>query len=147
MNTKQLQFSYLAGFVDGEGQISIICRKRQGAGKDVFLPIICVVNTNKNSLIPFVNLFGGKIQYKKHNNIKWKDCYRWDYRGQRVLNVLIELLPYLKVKKRQAEIVSEYIKKYYGNYYRKGVKGTPIKIQRIKEKYYFKLKKLNHKGK
>lgn len=142
----KIQNAYLAGFLDGEGYIAIM-KRRERQVKDMYIPYIVVANTQKEVLNLFQKQFGGKLYLKKFKNYKWKNCYRWDIRGSQVKKILECLLPYLVLKRKQAESLLKYITKSYGVYFRKGCKGMPIQFHKDRIKIYEKMRQLNRKGK
>lgn len=70
-----------------------------------------VTNTVKEPLLGFQDRYGGRLDYDpntKHPN--WQPLYRWYIFATGVRPFLEDLLPYLYVKKRPAEIAIEYRK-------------------------------------
>lgn len=91
--------AYLAGFVDGEGSI-ILHRSRDRTAMR-----IAITNTNKGVIDWIQTITGvGNIVEKKSKNAKHKDCYIWLCNSQSAEDVLIQILPYLKIKIQQAEL-------------------------------------------
>lgn len=95
--------AWAAGFVDGEGCISLYERKDRKTGYYIKLH---VANTNKASLERLQALFGGSIQYIQRGSPErnWKPSFAWIVSHVKAHNALVELLPYLFVKKKQAEL-------------------------------------------
>jgi len=107
---------YLAGLLDGEGMITISVRK---GGKTIkgkiyervgLTPIISFTNSCKNLIDWLTSVLRGstlKSPYEKGD--KWKVVYTLQI--ARLLDVklfLEQTLPFLKVKRRQAELVLEF---------------------------------------
>lgn len=96
--------AYIAGIVDGEGSITInITRCR-------WSPLISVINTYEELidwLVPRFHVNKLKVKTLK----RWKERYiinvwkTWD-----VITILEQIMPYLIVKKRNAELVLEFCK-------------------------------------
>lgn len=121
--TKQSKFSYLAGFMDGEGSFSIVKtfsvqRKRDGS-KQKYVTYKCMVsvcNTNKEVMDWIALTFGGKVLTgsNKNRNPKYKTRYAWFRTSHEdIEKFTLGVLPYLIVKRKQALIALEFCKTYY----------------------------------
>ena len=143
---KSTQAAYLAGLIDGEGYIGLV--KRNGTKNFICIPVICVVNTNKEIMDWLVAVFGGFIQ--KRNSIKYnanaRTAYSWDFRGERCLSVLKTIQPFARIKQPQILILIEFIEEYYRRYYMKGSKGMPDSARAIHIQFHQHLKELNSRG-
>lgn len=107
MNKRDLLI-WAAGFFDGEGCVNIarcVNRRSNSKGEHTYvcyqLAIIAAQKTPK-ALENFVSLFGGKLnsQLCQGKFIVWN----WKVTGQKAADALVELLPYLYVKRTPAEI-------------------------------------------
>ena len=76
--------------------------------------------------------------YNKHDRKK-KACYRWQVVCNEALLFLETILPYLKIKKKQAEVAIEFQKNRY--HHRPKKEEIPDNIERC-EKVYQELKLL-----
>lgn len=107
----ETDLAYIAGIVDGEGHIQII---RFPAPKKKSTPgwrtTIAVDVTNTDEwLINYLFLnFGGTVYEVKHNNLKWKRCWRWAIRANKAERFLSLILPYLHLKKPHAELAIKF---------------------------------------
>lgn len=97
-NDRRTRVIYAAGFFDGEGWVSISTRGKRGqpalrigAGQLVKAPLELLAS-----------LWGGAIVQDK------KGMYRWHITSARADGALSELIPFLIVKREQAEIGREY---------------------------------------
>ena len=89
------ELSYIAGFFDGEGYISLSYYKK----KNTFCLCAGVNNTNKYVLLEIKKIFGGNINtYSDKRNKNWKPLHRWKVFNQQALNFLKFIHPYLKIK-------------------------------------------------
>jgi hypothetical protein len=95
--------AYVAGFVDGEGCISAGCRRNCIEGG------ISVGSTNRDVLLYLRSVTGvgcvGSIGRKRKKN--HRPVYTWDVSVASVKSLLIQLIPFLQVKRRQAELMIE----------------------------------------
>ena len=131
-----MDWSYLAGFVDGEGYIGIArARRFNGVSYGVHLDI---GNTNKNIVKEIQKFIGIKRKIKEYD--RPTKFYRIYYTGDSCRAVLGNLLPYLIVKKQQAEIVSNFPKRKHNNQFGK-VNNFYIEFEQ--EKLYRKCRELN----
>lgn len=96
-----LDAAYLAGFVDGEGTLTVIKDKNK---KRVCLRIS---NTNEEIINWIKDIVGnGHIVKRTWQNKKWKDSFEYSLDGvNRVKELVSQLFPFIRVKKIQATIV------------------------------------------
>ena len=91
-------YIYLAGFIDGEG-----CIRVNNA------PRLHITNTNKDIMDWIKDNFGGYLWAEEKSYIEnAKTRYIWEISSRKLLVLLLEILPYLRVKKPQAKLVTEY---------------------------------------
>lgn len=109
----KLQASYLAGLLDGEGYISIMKvnkgNKRQWSSTRDYLyyPVIKVAMTDK-AIIEFLkNSYGGTFETRKAR-LNARESYCWTVRKAQVINILQKVYPYLKVKRKHAEVIFKF---------------------------------------
>lgn len=139
-------WGYIAGILDGEGSIIIskLNRPENRAGCR-FVPFISITNTHKGMLEFIINTTGyGRLHlkneagYSKYKDIKaTKDCYVWQIKHSQVGELLTKLLPYMVIKKAQAENVLEFLKLFEN-----GVNYKHLDINKQFE-FYIKSKQLN----
>lgn len=157
----KLTAAYIAGFVDGEGHISL----KPGTHKNnkvYYTPIVKIANTNREIIEWLKASYGGWIYTKYYKDKQHKDCYCWQLTGPALEGFLLKIQPYLKIKKEQCKLVFEKIKNQkklnlphknlsYQKDNRKLKADENRKYQeevRIKnEALYIKLRQLNKRGK
>jgi hypothetical protein len=105
------QAAYMAGIMDGEGTFYIgnYSGNRKNGDKH-FQTVIAVATTDKSLMDWLVNVFGGSFRaYTPKQMAKncRKQVYRWQATSNRLLHICQIILPYLVIKKRQAEIMIE----------------------------------------
>lgn len=105
-------FSYLAGIMDGEGTIRISysftekLRKRTKIANPQYFASLSCGMTNKQVISLLHSTFGGGMYEERESVPNRKPIYRWVITGNRkVPPILASLLPYLVVKKEQAQTV------------------------------------------
>lgn len=100
----ELEAAYLAGLFDGEGCIA--CNFHPSGG---IVLSVRFCNTNEAAVIRMYQLFEGCL-----NEVKWnprnqkKRIWQWSLGGGNCRFFLETLLPYLKIKKKQAELALAY---------------------------------------
>lgn len=101
-----MEISYLAGLVDGEG-----CIRLHPSNKGIYrkyYPRLQVTNSYKLLLDMLVSQYGGAIHGPKRGSISTKDCWDWRITGDKARQLLIDLIPFLIVKKEKAiEVLSK----------------------------------------
>lgn len=136
----ETQISYLAGIIDGEGSI-YIQRRKTITGWSYF-PRFQIVNTNRKLMEWVHQTFGGLIYDKprKHINPKWKMQIEW-FTTRGLLDELLPLIiPYLIIKREQAEIMIKFRESFKIKYFKRKV---PENIQDFRLTCLNKIKELN----
>jgi len=137
--------AYIAGLVDGEGCITIAKRKNGNKrGKPwYYQPTIAIGNTDRRLLDFLIPLYGGWITKpkSKENN---KQAYVWFISGKDRKIFLKDIIPYLKAKREQAEILLR-----FPNYTHRGFRWGRVVIGRTQKEIkkqddlWGEIKKLN----
>lgn len=88
---------YLAGYVDGEG-----CFRWNGS-------TVCagVTNTYPWVLQVFREMWGGRIRNKQKAKRHHKQAYEWEVSGADAARFAKDIAPFLREKRRQADIVRD----------------------------------------
>lgn len=134
----KLTAAYLAGFVDGEGHISIYPYVRKDRNNQVYYKVnFKVCNTNKEIIESFKASYGGWIYTQNKDNFDHKTLYTWSLDSINAEKVLMIIYPFLRIKRRQCELVLERI--------RLKNKTDEISLKRIID-IYNELKLLNKRG-
>jgi len=151
-----LQLAYLAGIVDGEGSLCIYRvnpAKYNRYQSPNFRSVLNISNTKKELFDWIEENFGNLNKSKKHRRSMFKKnstherwIYEWVVQGHRLVDICTQLLPYLVLKKRQAELILEFRKTYENQ---KGFGAhTPLDIDTIsiREDIRVEMCRLNAKG-
>jgi hypothetical protein len=98
MNTKEKAI-YIAGFIDGEGYITIIKGKNgyKTAG-------VMVTNTDKNILVFLKKEYGGSIAKLKIRKENHQQAYLWRVVCRGAMRVVKDIQPYVRLKKSKQKI-------------------------------------------
>jgi hypothetical protein len=106
-----LSKQYLAGFIDGEGYLSVITHSDTRTKRGFTLqPIIAIGSVDKVILDEISKITTGKFQSRKKtkNHKQIYALYIQDLEGIKLC--LKKILPYLIIKKQQATLLNEYVK-------------------------------------
>jgi hypothetical protein len=111
-----LSLEYIAGFIDGEGCIYIPAHLTAG-------PKLLVTNTDLEVLSDMQAFFGGLGRIHEHSYSggfeRRKRCWNWVCWNRHAETVLRQVLPYLRLKRRRAELALEWLATMDGH--RKGI--------------------------
>lgn len=102
----EVEKAYLAGVMDGEGCIRI----EKSGGKYRYLPhtpTVSVSNCNPALIRWILSTFGGHL-YQKKNRGKYQTVWDVYWLGNKAIELLGEIYPYLVAKKEQADLVFSY---------------------------------------
>ena len=103
------ELAYFAGIVDGEGTIQIICQHNmKRGGPKYYTTGFYVSNSNMNLLYWIQTRFGGNITKARQNVGKnWKPVYRIQFYSSLSEKIIKSIMPFLVIKKQQAELFLE----------------------------------------
>jgi hypothetical protein len=106
ISTDERDLIYLAGLVDGEGTITALRQTRVQTGNESIHCRVIVANTYEPLMEWLANTFGGKLSAPhKTRSPLHKPVLTWYVGSTQAVLLCQHLVPYLKVKRRQAEIV------------------------------------------
>jgi hypothetical protein len=130
----RININYLAGFMDGEGCITLV--KREGKKKTYspeHKPTVVVNNCNKNILINIQNSFGGKLYCQKRfekTNGRMRDVYTLFFYNKDAHTICLKLVKFLVLKRRNAELIIDF-------YRNKPKKVTyPVSQKELRKKFW-----------
>jgi len=121
-----IDLSYFAGMIDGEGTISMYRRKENRVKSGYsFSPNFGISGNNKGHLLYLQDIFGGTICYpvakKRIKSIK-RPVFGLYWSSNQIRELLPKVLPYLVLKKKEAillldalEITKDHRTKHYQN--------------------------------
>lgn len=106
-----IQRAWLASAVDFEGTLTLVREKggktENGSPRGYkYTPYFIIANTNREIVEKIKELCGcGHIYTKVYENPKWKDIHAFRMGASGIRVILPQILPYLIIKKRQAQII------------------------------------------
>lgn len=134
--------AYMAGILDGEGCLSIGNHSGNRKNGDKHFQVNIAISSTDEVLITWiVETFGGyKGIYtpKQMSRNGRKQVYRWQCSGDRLTQICEITLPYLIIKKRQAEILIEMRSTFRDAHNQKG----KWQVQRVPEEILIRRKEL-----
>lgn len=148
-NTMGEKLAYWAGFIDGEGSISItrnIVKKRSDNPEVRHNPSyylrLTVYNTNKDILTDMQKFFGcGKVTMQTIQTTTHKAVWYWNTTTRQAYQVLKRIQPFLKLKKPQAELGIYFCETKKNHQH--GWRGLSITEAKFREDCYRKMVELN----
>lgn len=99
--------AYLAGIIDGEGCVSIGCRK----GVGTFTIHLVIASTDIQFLYDLQALWGGigsMCLRNKTTEKNWSPALQWTITGYDVIEVLKLTRPYMRIKASQADLAFKF---------------------------------------
>lgn len=143
------KLAYIAGIMDGEGSIMIMRqasksfmeqRAKRGCFDPHYHPCIRIGMTDRSALDFLVKITKiGHVHEEKPYHGR-KVVYRWMTRQRdECLQFLTLIMPYLLVKRRQAELAVKFMREWVSS---NGIRLTP-EIQEMRENAWMEMRKLN----
>jgi hypothetical protein len=138
------KLAYYAGFIDGEGTITI---KRAYRNKKLYYTVNCScgqVNKKPNSDVvrEMKNLFGGYVyEWSQKLGSNRIDTIQWCVTSKLAKDFLNLITPYLVIKRKQAEVAKKFNKTIY-----KKFRHTSDKTREKRAILFDEMRKYNVKG-
>lgn len=107
---KKTNKAYVAGFIDADGSIIFQRTKRKKGGYH-FYPRVWIYNSHKPVLKLIQSWYKGKLEMELQSPSKKmiKKLYRLRIKGKMLKQILIDIIPYLIIKKERAKICLEFL--------------------------------------
>lgn len=147
-------YAWAAGFIDGEGTISIkrYFRKRKNDSFVYYQPFIsasqAVVGGHEKAILKMQKIFGGSIaNYKdKRSSTRYKTM-AWSVVSKNALNCIELIYPYLVIKRANADVLIKFYKKRTLS--KGGSRNATLtkKEHKLRESFFIASHLLNQKGK
>lgn len=142
MNRREI-LAYMAGIIDGEG--SIMLWKNKNSKKRGQYNLRINVSSTDKCLIDWINThFAGHcymVNAPSRQNPNWKKQFLWQLPSPNLLTFMIELVPFLIIKKERFQIAIKF-RETFEKWQR------PLKQETLdlRESYYVQMKLLNSRG-
>ena len=134
--------AYFAGIIDGEGSFAI-----HNNGTHRFALQLQIGNTSPLLMEWVRSRFGGSVNLEKRNNPRHKPVFRWLAQADALDQILPALLPYLVVKKAQADLFLAYRRTLAPKINTKrSTNDTPLAVKRERFRIHSELSALNKRG-
>ena len=104
MDTRE-ELAYLAGLMDADGCLALFKYPGRNRGRFAVEVFVAIKQTQREALDLLASQFGGLVRLTKPSTPGGKPLYYWKRSGQHAATVAQALLPFLLLKRRQAEIV------------------------------------------
>lgn len=143
----KIYLAYLAGIFDGEGTITITKTWRKDTVDHWPTVQITWTNITKQAELSeeLKKRFGGYLKYYRPKQGKGKEIVFWRLQSRKSVRFIKLLLPYLRVKKRHAEVIIRY-SKLQGDNRKRGARWEAPKNLKEKEKLLKEIRNLNKRG-
>jgi len=137
--------AYFAGFIDGEGTITTVRTKRAASRSGFrYQPILQVAQCETGVLEWLRSRCGnGRIvsSYTKKRQAFHRDLYKLTFSPHQIRHVLPQVMPYLRVKARQANLLMQFLDETHGWH----LHQRPVDWQRL-EVLHRSMHNLNPRG-
>ena len=110
-NISDTDAAYIAGFLDGEGYITLVRNHWGNAAKtSSYILKVSITNTDKSILEWIKNIVGiGNVYVKRPAKEHYLPCWEWCLGSANLAKPFLErLYPYLRIKRNQADIGIRY---------------------------------------
>jgi hypothetical protein len=102
-----LEVAYLAGIIDADGTIGVkrstYGMRHNNGGQPVYSERICVKQVERCAVWKLKQLFGGSFYHASPSASRGRRLWVWQVTDRRAAIALAVLMPYLQIKRRQAE--------------------------------------------
>lgn len=101
---RDVDLAYLAGVIDSDGYIS--AQKTTHKGRKYFGAAVGIAGTRREPHDLAASFFGGKVctYYPKGDRAHHRPQFQWQRYGETAVPVILAVLPYLRVKRLQAQL-------------------------------------------
>ena len=103
------EYAYIAGFIDGEGSIGLRTSHSSDGRTPSYVARLRITNTNPDVLNWIHIATGIGLRTVKPNSNNNYQVYEWYVAGLQMKSLLEGILPFLKVKKLQAETLLKFL--------------------------------------
>lgn len=104
------KLAYCAGVIDSDGCITIKRRRVKSAAHWNCSSSVFVRQVTDEAVVLLQSLFGGRISKSPPSIKGGRDLFHWEANRKRAELVVLAILPYLRIKRRQAELLIDFQK-------------------------------------
>lgn len=134
------KLAYLAGIIDGEGNIDIAKGPIHNRMKSPSYSLrLAVGNTDEKLLLWLKDNFGGSI-YKQLQRPNRKPSWTWTLTNKKAFQLLLEIKDLSVIKQEQINIAIEFQEKTVGRFFSR---RKPLGLVNKQEAYHKEIKKLH----
>lgn len=125
------ELAYIAGFFDGEGSITIHHNcKPSPRGKNPNHTLQVSIGNTDPSVVEWIHRhFGGNLAYRTETRANHRSTVQWFARAKIGADFLIWIIPFLRMKRAQAEIAIEFQMSKSGGYRKKQLSDIEVSIR------------------
>jgi hypothetical protein len=106
---EQIDLAYIAGIVDGEGYIGITSDGKKGKRGQINYRLRVTVTNTSEWLCRYLRFYvEGSIVYLRPLNDNRQPCWQWQVDYKKAGNFLKLIVPYMHIKKPQAELAIKF---------------------------------------
>lgn len=140
---EEIEMSYMAGVMDGDGSFSL-SKRSNGDLSPLYFPLIQMGNVCRKLVERFQEKFGGSIvtrkPYEGKDGSKRQECFTWKIDKLKSIQPIRDLMPYLVIKRDRAKFLLEYMEK---NPFVRGSRRLSQEVLDTREKSYIRMMTLN----
>lgn len=135
--------AWAAGFADGEACISLVRVTFPSGRRPTYRMRFDVMQNNLEVLLHFIQAVGvpGRIYSPKRTTLTNRQLYQLTYDGSRAHQVIERIHPWLVRKKPEATIALRYMSECRVGWH-PGPTGFPEDLWKLRESFYWKLRKM-----
>src|SRR3990172_5062751 len=100
-----IQLAWAGGFIDGEGYVGVTRNFNKVHRRIYYRIMLDAAQIHLEPVARLQKMFGGRINFRENDH---KGIWQWRVFGESARTALRLLLPYLVVKRRQAELVMDF---------------------------------------
>lgn len=108
MVMNEIEYAYLAGVLDSDGSFSIAIdtwRQRHLGRNPAYQEIVAIGQCDPQAIQLAKELFGGSVRAEKARAENRRPMFYWQATNKIAVECVRALLPYLRIKRRQAELI------------------------------------------
>jgi len=145
----RLSDEYLAGFVDAEGSLMIAKFRATSPGKWYYRARASLDNVDGQVLREIQRTYGGILFRPRRRKSGWRVVYKLVWTGDRTERLLHPILPHIRVKRKQGELLLRFIQHRSQTSLRRiGTRDSPLpdRVIALREGFHARMRGLNARG-